>query len=644
MQQYLRSLTLILSLVIFGCQPEPSPDVQNTQGIDKGNFDTEYIKSKDLSRSREERLESANLAYQEAKTAFIDSLKIKALQEKTKLHSLLKQKDSAIIFSKELLNLSLKTNDSGAIGNAYYKLGLYNTKIQQLDSAFYYYNESKKVYESQYDSLATAKNLNNMAILSSNAGIYSESDELAIEGLSFLKNFEKTNEKASFYNCLAVNTKNQKDYKEALYWYDLAIRTTKDNKNRVIYESNVANIYRIQGDYPQAITLYKNLLADLEKNEDKIHLIRTENNLNYALWLQSKDPALEDKFLEGLELRKNANSISGQITSHKYLTEFYLYSNSNKARFHAKSMYELASSTNHIDDRLESLQLLMRAFEDDPKSYNKYAKTFIALQDSIQLVKNKLGNKYEKIRFDSEQKRDENEALKTANLEKELALSQSQQMNTIYVALGVLSLISFFFIFILFRSKYQKEKLEEIYLTETRISKKVHDEVANDVYKTMVDLERNNLKKESLLDDLEQIYEKTRDISREFNALDLDQQFSEVLKDLLFGYKNEDVNIITKGMSQVNLDNIAITKKTVIYRVLQELMTNMKKHSQASLAILTFKEVKNKLLITYSDDGVGCDLKKSNGLLNAENRINSLNGKLTLSSSKNQGFKATILI
>ena len=70
----------------------------------------------------------------------------------------------------------------------------------------------------------------------------------------------------------------------------------------------------------------------------------------------------------------------------------------------------------------------------------------------------------------------------------------------------------------------------------------------------------------------------------------------------------------------------------------------MKKHSQASIVIVTFKKVKDKIQITYSDDGVGCNLKKSNGLLNAENRIHMMNGNFTLSSEKNEGFKATILI
>ena len=77
---------------------------------------------------------------------------------------------------------------------------------------------------------------------------------------------------------------------------------------------------------------------------------------------------------------------------------------------------------------------------------------------------------------------------------------------------------------------------------------------------------------------------------------------------------------------------------------MQELMTNMKKHSEASLVILTFKDIKDKIQITYSDDGIGSDSKKSNGLINVENRIVDLKGRFTFNSEKNKGFKAKILI
>ena len=85
-------------------------------------------------------------------------------------------------------------------------------------------------------------------------------------------------------------------------------------------------------------------------------------------------------------------------------------------------------------------------------------------------------------------------------------------------------------------------------------------------------------------------------------------------------------------------------KKMTIYRVLQELMTNMKKHSKASIAVLSFQTINQKLTITYKDNGVGCDLKKQNGLLNTENRIKTINGTITFESQPKNGFHVKITI
>lgn len=643
MVQYIRDITFILTLVLFSCQPKQQ--VKNIdQNSDQLNFDTFYQQSKQVSIGFDERLKNANLAYHGAKKASIDSLVIKALLEKTKLHSKLKQQDSAIYFSKVLLDLSIKSNDSGRIGNAYYKLGLYNDRRRQLDSAYIYYNESKKIYEALGDSLMTGKNLLNMAILSSDAASYNQSDEIAIKALSFLKNKEEPALKAGAYNCLAINAKLREEYKEAIYWYQKAIETTNNEKYRLIYWSNAANVYRDLGDYTIAIENYERLLKEEKIVKDTNNYARILDNFAYARWLYVKDTESVKELERALVWRTEQNNMRGQISSHAHLSELYKDIDLTKSRIHAKKAYQLASDINHVDDRLEGLKLLMNSYETVPEPYNTYAKKYIFLADSIGKIRSKLENKFIKIYFDTEQNRDENAALKTVNLQKELQLSQSQQMNTIYIALGVISLISFFSIFIFFRSKHQKEKLQEIYLTETRISKKVHDEVANDLYQVMTSLEKDPQEQEAVLDDLEKVYEKTRDISREYNALDLEHDFNDVLSDLLLGYKNEDVSIISKGLRQVELNMLSITKKIAIYRVVQELMTNMKKHSQASIVIVTFKKVKDKIQITYSDDGVGCNLKKSNGLLNAENRIHMMNGNFTLSSEKNEGFKATILI
>lgn len=44
---------------------------------------------------------------------------------------------------------------------------------------------------------------------------------------------------------------------------------------------------------------------------------------------------------------------------------------------------------------------------------------------------------------------------------------------------------------------------------------------------------------EELLDDLEKIYNRTRDISKENSAIEIEEDFSSQLNDLLLNYQNE---------------------------------------------------------------------------------------------------------
>ena len=70
----------------------------------------------------------------------------------------------------------------------------------------------------------------------------------------------------------------------------------------------------------------------------------------------------------------------------------------------------------------------------------------------------------------------------------------------------------------------------------------------------------------------------------------------------------------------------------------------MRKHSEASIVVLSFKKYEKKIHVSYSDNGRGCDLKMNIGLLNTENRIHSINGLITFETKENQGFKTKISV
>ena len=172
------------------------------------------------------------------------------------------------------------------------------------------------------------------------------------------------------------------------------------------------------------------------------------------------------------------------------------------------------------------------------------------------------------------------------------------------------------------KTKHRRNKLLEIYNTEKRISKKIHDEVANDVYRVMSKFQSEYKYKEGLLDDLEVIYNKTRDISKENEAINFEDDFGTVLVNLFQNYDNEEVRVITKNLSSIVWTSIPDLEKAELYRVFQELMTNMKRHSRASLVIISFENKQKNILLSYKDNGVGCNLEMGNGL--RYKKINSL--------------------
>ena len=144
---------------------------------------------------------------------------------------------------------------------------------------------------------------------------------------------------------------------------------------------------------------------------------------------------------------------------------------------------------------------------------------------------------------------------------------------------------------------------------------------------------------------LEKVYLLTRDISHQNNSIETGAQFEPFLKSMLTSFNSNITTVILKDIQKVELSVMAKEKQIELYRILQELMVNMRKHSEATLVAITFKKDDSHISINYSDNGIGLDpkeLKLKNGLKNVETRIKSINGTITFDTSLNNGFKAFI--
>lgn len=111
-----------------------------------------------------------------------------------------------------------------------------------------------------------------------------------------------------------------------------------------------------------------------------------------------------------------------------------------------------------------------------------------------------------------------------------------------------------------------------------------------------------------------------------------------------------DVNIKATGVKDDNIDNVI---SLTVFRLVQEALNNILKHSRAHSASILLECANNKLRIHIVDDGIGFDTSSVKisldtlhgfGLASMRERIELLDGEFEITSGKNIGTRLKILI
>lgn len=205
---------------------------------------------------------------------------------------------------------------------------------------------------------------------------------------------------------------------------------------------------------------------------------------------------------------------------------------------------------------------------------------------------------------------------------------------------------------------YQKELLLATIQSQEaerkRIASDLHDSVGVTLSTTKIYLKQitpekkkeyiSELKKESI----ELIDETIQNIRHISHAL-----LPPVLERFGFVAAVEDIAEKINGMENLQMDfstndnsRFPSDKEINLYRVVQELVNNTIKHSQANKISLILNFEKNKLSLFYSDNGVGISFEKDKkpqktkglGMKNLESRLNAINATFNLDTKAQQGF------
>ena len=520
--------------------------------------------------------------------------------------------------------------------NKFYDLAYEYRDNNKVDSAFLYFLKAKDLATLQKDSLTAGNSLLNLAIISADQRDDLTSQEFALAALAY---FDERNPKhhlylSSNYNCLGKASQNLRDYTSAINFFDLAIKFSKDDSNGInLYLNNKAYLYQETKQFQKALAIYSKLEKATFNN--KLGYAMALSNTAYTKWMLNPNHNVLPQLLKAKDIRENEKDLWGQNSSYSYLSDYYTKSNLDSARWYAHKMYTTARELGSSDDQLYAYQKLIKLSPAHLK--NDYFERYLKLDDSAQMVRIADKNQFALIRYGVEESKADNLRLQRDNTYKKYQI----------VIVSAISLLTFITGFFWYRKRQQHLKLtaeKTIKENQLKTSKKVHDVVANGLYRVMTEIENEkNLDKERILDKIEDMYEKSRDISYDHSGV-ITIEFQDTLHNLLSSFNSPSVEIEIKGNTKELWQKVSAEVQYEIEHVLQELMVNMDKHSGANNVTISFKQNKQVITIHYQDNGTGIteSTQFKNGLTNTGNRINNISGTITFDTQNEKGLEVYI--
>lgn len=212
---------------------------------------------------------------------------------------------------------------------------------------------------------------------------------------------------------------------------------------------------------------------------------------------------------------------------------------------------------------------------------------------------------------------------------------------------------------LLFENERIKREFEETLLntrleiqehTLDYVSREIHDNIGQTLSLARLQMNSNELDEDMQVTDelLGKAIADLRILSHNLNTNHIKEQgFRESVESLARQFERTGKYKI-KFLSDQHYFTVEDEKGLIIFRVIQEILNNITKHSNASEIQIEMNQSGNSSEIRIADNGKGFDPSKLKsegiGLKNITDRINIVGGKLIITSGIGQGTEVKILL
>ncbi len=566
-----------------------------------------------------------------------------------------KQFDSFKKYTDLSSNYSKQPKD---LQKVHFYLATFYKYTEKPDSAYYHYHQSKTILLQLKDSITAARRMLNIANIQRETYDYLGSEITSCEALGYLENSSLNKIKQSLYNNLGLVTQQKSNLKDALKYYDLSLEESqkdsiKDLSLYLYVINNKGLLYQRFNQHEKAVSYFqKGLAFDSIQQKYPIQYALLLENLAFSNYSLGKKEYTLKQYNEVLSIRKKNKENHELSTTHINISNYYKDLNQNqKALFHAKEALKKAKQTHNNQRWLAALNLLSNLTKGEQSK--QYLQEYITLNDSLFQKERQLKNQFAKIRYETDKKEKENVVLKTENQQKQAEITYQKQQKTIgwLVALSGLLFSGFSVLFyfqrkrkILYQAQLQKVEAREH--ERQQIAKSLHDEVAGDLRLLHQKLEKSNLLEEAVK--LNSVKENVRNLSHQLSSISFDKvSFKDQIINLVSDYFELDFKIKVYGIQDYDWTSIDNSIKRLLYLSTRESIQNCKKYAKASTITIDFSVHKKYVHLNITDNGVGFNTevsKKGIGLQNLQDRVEELNGTLTITSEIGKGTQTHIQI
>lgn len=655
--------------LLIGCNSkEKKPDIQK-------KLDFYYEKSSDVNLTKTSRLKFIDSIEQlVASSDYEDSTKIKNYFKIANRYFGVLEYEKYRDISNKILEISKSNNDSLNIARAEYYLGDYYFSTSKNDSAYYYYLEAEKKYETLNDKLNLASTKLHKAYILSYEKDFIGSE---IETVKVLNVANEIKDQELIYECyvnLGISLSGLGNYEKALEYHQKSLSQIKkiENENyKPILQAqainNIGFVYLNLGRYKEAGEIFAEGLKIKNLIEiQPVLYVSLIDNYSYSRFKINKNEGLNG-FKTALEIGDKINDTYSKLNIRIHLVEYYLSKkDTSKALQYNEEANRLAKESKYNKEVLQTLDFYTQL---KPKEGLKYAKEYIKLSDSLQQQERLTRNKLARIEFETDEIIVEKEAI--SNRFRVILIS-----SMLVISFGIL-----FYIILYQRSKHrellfsqeQQKANEEIYKLmldkqeeleeakkreQLRISQDLHDNILNKLAGIRFNLfaltqkpDESVIKRSiEYIDKIQSVESEIRTVAHELNFESFLNKgnYRSILEQLLQNQKETYQTICDCTISSDEaIESLSALVKMNIYRIIQETLNNINKHANATTISLQLYVKEGFLYLYIADDGVGFNVEKSKsgiGLKNIKSRVESINGKLKISSEINKGTKVFIKV